>query len=124
VPVAGALGAGSALLLDGIHVAVSMTVALLWALVLASLMTPWERKVLGAGQRRSGPSWCGWTGLVQLVADGVKLFVKAIWRWSDGIGLGVAVGVGAAFVAVGVLLSTLCEMEPDGISLSDGSVLD
>ncbi len=81
---------------------------LLFALVLASLMTPLERKVLGSGQRRSGPSYCGWWGLVQLVADGVKLFYKWLWVWSSTLGLvGAGIGVGGAFVAVLVLVSTL-----------------
>jgi ubiquinol-cytochrome c reductase cytochrome b subunit len=52
-------------------------VLLLLILLVASLMTVIERKVLGSCQRRMGPSYAGWAGLVQVVGDGMKL----VWAW-------------------------------------------
>jgi NADH-quinone oxidoreductase subunit H len=35
-----------------------------------------ERKVMGSGQRRVGPNQVGFEGLLQAIADGVKLIFK------------------------------------------------
>lgn len=51
-------------------------VLLLWILALASLLTVVERKGLASSQRRLGPSYHGWFGLLQIVADGLKLIYK------------------------------------------------
>jgi NADH:ubiquinone oxidoreductase subunit H len=52
-------------------------VLLLLILLIASLFTVIERKVLGSAQRRMGPTYAGWYGLVQVVGDGAKL----VWAW-------------------------------------------
>lgn len=79
---------------------------LLVLLVIASLVTVLERKVLGAGQRREGPSWCGWSGLVQIAGDGIKLMMKYVWVSNAGM-IGyhrewsrVWIGVSVVFVLV------------------------
>jgi NADH:ubiquinone oxidoreductase subunit H len=54
----------------------SSLLVLLWVLVLASLFTVVERKVLAAAHRRKGPTYLGYWGMLQIVADGVKLLYK------------------------------------------------
>ena len=49
---------------------------LLFVLAISSLLTVVERKSLAASQRRMGPSFHGWFGLLQIVADGLKLIGK------------------------------------------------
>lgn len=49
---------------------------LLFVLLFTSLLTVLERKGLAASQRRLGPSYHGWFGLLQIVADGIKLILK------------------------------------------------
>jgi len=49
---------------------------LLLVLAISSLLTVLERKGLAASQRRLGPSQHGWFGLLQIVADGIKLIYK------------------------------------------------
>lgn len=53
-----------------------LLVIMLIILSLASLLTVLERKGLASSQRRIGPSYNGWFGLVQIVQDGLKLIYK------------------------------------------------
>ena len=86
-----------------------LVVCFLVGLVFGSLLTAVERRCLASGQRRSGPSYCGWFGLLQVVGDGLKLCVKTL---SDAVqGMGVSVGVvlsmAGAFVGLSVLVCGL-----------------
>ena len=45
-------------------------------LIAVAYFTIAERKIMGAIQRRRGPNVVGYIGLVQPLADGLKLFVK------------------------------------------------
>lgn len=45
-------------------------------LISVAYFTLAERKIMGAIQRRKGPNVVGWEGLLQPLADGLKLFVK------------------------------------------------
>ena len=49
---------------------------MLIVLSLSSLLTVLERKGLASSQRRIGPSYNGWYGLVQIAQDGIKLVYK------------------------------------------------
>ena len=51
----------------------SITVPLLLAV---AFFTVAERNIMGAVQRRRGPNVIGFIGLLQALADGLKLFVK------------------------------------------------
>ena len=52
---------------------ISITVPLL---ISVAFFTVAERKIMGAIQRRRGPNVIGYIGLLQALADGLKLFVK------------------------------------------------
>ena len=52
---------------------ISITVPLL---ISVAFFTFAERKIMGAIQRRRGPNVIGYIGLLQALADGLKLFVK------------------------------------------------
>ena len=52
---------------------ISITVSLL---ISVAFFTVAERKIMGAIQRRRGPNVIGYIGLLQALADGLKLFVK------------------------------------------------
>ena len=53
------------------------TLLLLIPLLLSvAYLTLVERKIMGAMQRRQGPNVIGFIGLLQPLADGLKLFVK------------------------------------------------
>jgi NADH-quinone oxidoreductase subunit H len=45
-------------------------------LIAVAFFTVAERKIMGAIQRRRGPNVIGFMGLLQALADGLKLFVK------------------------------------------------
>jgi len=45
-------------------------------LVSVAYFTIAERKIMGAIQRRRGPNYIGYIGLLQPLADGLKLFTK------------------------------------------------
>ncbi len=49
---------------------------MLIVLSLSSLLTVIERKGLASSQRRLGPSYNGWFGLIQIVQDGIKFICK------------------------------------------------
>lgn len=61
---------------DIIEILVKIVVVLLVFSALAGFGTYLERKILGFFQRRYGPSYVGPYGLLQVVADGIKLFSK------------------------------------------------
>ena len=56
-----------------------ISLIILFAMLIAvSFFTLLERKVLGGIQRRQGPVFTGFFGILQPFADGLKLFLKEI----------------------------------------------
>ena len=55
-------------------------------LISVAYFTIAERKIMGAVQRRRGPNVIGFIGLLQPLADGLKLFVK---EEKDDIGINI-----------------------------------
>lgn len=49
---------------------------IIFLLIAVAYFTLAERKIIGAIQRRRGPNVVGYYGLLQPLADGLKLFVK------------------------------------------------
>lgn len=47
-------------------------------LISVAFLTVIERKAIGAIQRRKGPNSVGFFGILQAIADGLKLFVKEV----------------------------------------------
>ena len=45
-------------------------------LIGVAYLTLFERKIMGSGQKRLGPNVIGYEGLLQPLADGLKLFSK------------------------------------------------
>ena len=55
---------------------VEILVIVVVLLLSVAYFTYWERKVLAWIQLRKGPNVVGWFGLLQPIADGLKLFMK------------------------------------------------
>jgi NADH-quinone oxidoreductase subunit H len=87
--------------------ALTLTLALLAILVLASLGTVVERKILGSCQRRTGPSTCGWYGVGIVVADGAKLAGKACSITPHATGIVIVLALFGTLSAAGLLWSGL-----------------
>jgi len=56
----------------------SLIVLIIFLLVSVAFFTLAERKVMGSIQRRAGPNIVGFLGLLQPIADGLKLIIKEI----------------------------------------------
>lgn len=56
---------------------------MLIVLSISSLLTVLERKGLASSQRRLGPSYNGWFGLLQIVQDGIKLVFKDYNKYNN-----------------------------------------
>lgn len=64
--------------LDILVLLVCLLLLVVCLLVAVAFFTLSERKVMGSIQRRSGPNIVGFLGLLQPIADGVKLIIKEI----------------------------------------------
>jgi len=62
---------------------VSVLLLFVGLLVMVSFMTLLERKGLAVLQRRRGPDYVGFLGLLQPLVDGVKLMFKHFWLGSE-----------------------------------------
>lgn len=58
--------------------AISSILKILFIFIIVAFFTLVERKVLGAVHRRRGPALVGIFGLLQPIADAVKLFLKEL----------------------------------------------
>lgn len=68
---------------ESIYNILQLLLIMLIVLSLSSLLTVLERKGLASSQRRLGPSYNGWFGLVQIVMDGIKLVFKDYNRYNN-----------------------------------------
>lgn len=68
----------STLLLQSINIIVSVLLAIVCILVAIAYFTLAERKLMASVQRRVGPNVVGPVGLLQPLADGVKLAGKEL----------------------------------------------
>ena len=68
---------------ESIYNVLQLLLIMLIVLSLSSLLTVLERKGLASSQRRLGPSYNGWFGLVQIVMDGIKLVYKDYNRYNN-----------------------------------------
>ncbi len=59
-------------------IVIKIVAILVPVLLSVAYFTYYERKVIGAMQIRRGPNVVGWFGLLQPIADGMKLFLKEI----------------------------------------------
>ncbi|MCK4940178.1 MAG: NADH-quinone oxidoreductase subunit H, partial [Rhodospirillaceae bacterium] len=59
-----------------IWIVIKILIIVVPLLLAVAYLTYWERKIIGAMQRRKGPNVVGPLGLLQPFADGVKLFLK------------------------------------------------
>lgn len=91
-------------LVSGVSTVVPSVVLLLWVILVCSLLTYVERKVLGSAHRRMGPSVVGWNGVLQVVADGAKLLVKHVVMVCNGI-TGLLVSRSVGYVLATTLLA-------------------
>ncbi len=64
---------------NGLPIAAGILIVLFGVLVVAALSIWLERRLLGFLQQRSGPNRVGPLGLLQVVADTVKIFTKENW---------------------------------------------
>lgn len=63
-------------MLKTIVVVIKILTIIIPVLIAVAFFTVAERKIMGAIQRRRGPNVIGFMGLLQALADGLKLFVK------------------------------------------------
>jgi NADH-quinone oxidoreductase subunit H len=63
----------------GLPIAVGLVSVLFGVLIVAALSIWLERRLLGLLQQRSGPNRVGPLGLLQVVADTIKIFAKENW---------------------------------------------
>ncbi len=59
--------------------ALSIASILLAVIVIAAMLIWVERRLLGLWQERLGPNRLGWFGILQVVADMIKIFTKEDW---------------------------------------------
>ena len=68
---------------ESIYNVLQLLLIMLIVLSLSSLLTVLERKGLASSQRRIGPSYNGWFGLLQIVMDGIKLVFKDYNKYNN-----------------------------------------
>lgn len=93
---------------------------ILGALVGALVLVWWERRVLGWFQDRLGPNRVGWFGVLQALADAIKLLTKDDWvpPFGDRI-----LFIMAPIVVAGAMLMTFVVIPFDaGLIIADSNI--
>ena len=92
--------------MNALIVFIKVALGLVVLLAGAAYMTWWERRLVAAVQDRVGPNRVGWEGLLQPIADGIKLILKEdiipkdADRLTHGIAPLLAVGLAMAGIAI------------------------
>ncbi|MBL4819661.1 MAG: NADH-quinone oxidoreductase subunit NuoH [Gammaproteobacteria bacterium] len=100
--------------------ALNIAAILILVVVIAAMLIWVERRLLGLWQERLGPNRVGWFGLMQVVADMVKIFTKEDWvpPFSDKFSFVLAPNI----IMIVVLMSFSVIPFAPGVGVSDSNV--
>nr|YP_009730177.1 NADH dehydrogenase subunit 1 [Ophiopholis japonica]QHT54233.1 NADH dehydrogenase subunit 1 [Ophiopholis japonica] len=100
-----------------ILVVVSFLGLIIPVLLAVALLTLFERKVIGYTQLRKGPNLVGPLGVLQPIADGLKLFIKENFKPSSASPI-MFFGAPASFFFIAIILWGVIPLGSSGVNVS------